>query len=82
MTPEEVTKLAPVVSYVRIKASAFDRYGEESTIDYDEALGPFERSGYGGTISIGFDGEGDPVTGVSKTRDLLVKHWVGSAKTR
>jgi YVTN family beta-propeller protein len=82
LTAEEASTLAPLVSYLRIKARAFDKYGEESTIDYDEALAPFEKSGYGGTIAIGFDGDGDPVTGVGKTRDLLVKHWVGSAKTR
>jgi sugar phosphate isomerase/epimerase len=82
MTPEQVSKLAPFVYYLRVKATAFDKYGEETTIDYDEALSPFERSGYGGTISIGFDGDSDPVTGVIKTRDLLVKHWVGLAKTK
>ena len=81
MTPEQVSKLVPRVFYLRIKATAFDTRGEETTIDFDEALSPFERNGYGGTISIGFDGESDPVTGVVKTRDLLVKHWVGSAKT-
>lgn len=81
MTREQVSKLAPLVYYLRVKATAFDRVGEETMIDYDEALSPFERSGYGGTISIGFDGESDPVTGVIRTRDLLVKHWVGSAKT-
>jgi YVTN family beta-propeller protein len=81
ITPEQAAKLAPRVYYLRVKATAFDKYGEETTIDYDEALSPFEQSGYGGTISIGFDGESDPVTGVIKTRDLLVKHWVGLAKT-
>ena len=82
MTKEQVSKLAPFVSYLRVKATAFDKYGEETTIDFDEALSPFERSGYAGSISIGFDGDSDPVTGVIKTRDLLVKHWVGSAKTK
>ena len=82
MTPEQVLQLAPLVSYVRVKATAFDKYGEETTIDYDEALSPFERTAYGGTISIGFDGDSDPVTGVIKTRDLLVKHWVASAKAK
>jgi sugar phosphate isomerase/epimerase len=81
LTREQVSKLAPFVYYLRVKATAFDSYGEETTIDFDEALSAFERSGYGGTISIGFDGDSDPVTGVIKTRDLLVKHWVGSAKT-
>jgi YVTN family beta-propeller protein len=80
LTGEEAAKLAPSVLYLRIKATAFDKYGEETTIDFDEALVPFEKSGYSGTISIGFDGDMDPVTGVAKTRDLLVKHWVGLGK--
>jgi YVTN family beta-propeller protein len=82
MTPEDVTKLAPHVSYLRIKSTAFDKYGEETTIDYSDALEPFEKAAYRGTISIAFDGDSDPVTGVIKTRDLLVKEWVASAKTR
>ncbi len=77
LTEDEAAKLAPSVWYLRIKARAFDKFGEEATLDYDEALVPFEKSGYSGTIAIGFDGDTDPVTGVSKTRDLLVKHWVG-----
>ncbi len=81
MPIEDVTRLAPSVSYLRVKASAFDKYGEETTIDYGDALEPFEKAAYRGTISIGFDGDGDPVTGVIKTRDLLVKEWVASAKT-
>ena len=82
MPIEDVTRLAPSVSYLRVKASAFDKYGEETTIDYGDALEPFEKAAYRGTISIGFDGDGDPVTGVIKTRDLLVKEWVASAKTK
>jgi hypothetical protein len=81
MTEADVTKLAPYVSYLRVKAAAFDKYGEETTIDYGEALEPFEKAAYNGTISIAFDGDTEPVTGVIKTRDLLVKEWVASAKT-
>jgi YVTN family beta-propeller protein len=80
LTAEEAARLAPSVWYLRVKARAFDKFGEEATLDYDEALVPFEKSGYSGTIAIGFDGDTDPVTGVSKTRDLLVKHWVGLGK--
>ena len=42
---------------------------------------PFEKAAYVGTISIAFDGDTDPVIGLIKTRDLLVKQWVASAKT-
>lgn len=77
---EDLAALAPHVWYLRVKATAFDKYGEETTIDYDQALSPFERSGYNATISIAFDGDTNPVTGVTKTRDLLVKHWVALHK--
>ena len=80
MTEDDVTRLAPSVSYLRVRSRAFDKYGEETTIDYADALEPFEKAAYRGTISIAFDGDTDPVTGVIKTRDLLVKEWVASAK--
>jgi hypothetical protein len=82
MTADDVTKLAPYVSYLRVKSTAFDKYGEETTIDYGDALVPFEKAAYRGTIAIAFDGDTDPVTGVIKTRDLLVKEWVASAETK
>ena len=79
MSTDDVTKLAPHVSYLRTQARAFDKYGEETTIDYGDTLEPFEKTAYRGTISIAFDGDTDPLTGVIKTRDLLVKEWVASA---
>jgi YVTN family beta-propeller protein len=82
MSAADVTKLAPHVWYLRTQSRAFDKYGEETVIDYSEALEPFEKAAYRGTISIGFDGDTDPVTGVIKTRDLLVKEWVASAATK
>jgi YVTN family beta-propeller protein len=77
----EIGKLAPFAYYVRVKSRAFDKYGEETTIDYDEALAPLKASGYGAAISIEFEGENDSVAGVIKARDLVVKHWTGTAKT-
>ena len=79
MSADDLSKLAPRVLYLRTQARAFDKYGEETTIDYGDALEPFEKAAYRGTISIAFDGDTDPVTGVIKTRDLLVKEWVASA---
>jgi Xylose isomerase-like TIM barrel len=82
MTEADVIQLAPFVTYLRVQARAFDKYGEETTIDYGDALEAFEKAAYRGTISIAFEGDTDPVTGVIKTRDLLVKEWVASAATR
>ncbi len=78
---DEVAKLAPFAYDIHAKAYGFDRYGDESTIDYRKALTPLQRSGYGAAISIEFQGNGDPAAGVIKTRDLLVKLWVGTART-
>ncbi|MBI3666948.1 MAG: TIM barrel protein [Acidobacteria bacterium] len=77
----EIEKLAPYVFHTHVKVVAFDRYGNESTIDYPKALGILARTGYHGALSIEFEGEGDPVTGVTKMRDLLVKLWMGAPKT-
>ena len=70
-------KLAPYAYHTHVKAIAFDNYGNESTIDYPKALGILARTGYQAALSIEFEGEGDPATGVTKMRDLLVKLWMG-----
>ncbi len=77
----EIEKLAPYAFHTHIKGYAFDKYGEETTIDYRKALPLLERTGYGGALSIEFEGKGDPVEGVIKLRDLMVKRWIGKAKT-
>jgi len=77
----EIEKLAPYAFHSHVKAYAFDKYGEETTIDYRKALGILSRTGYGAALSIEFEGKGDSVEGVIKMRDLLVKRWMGIAKT-
>ncbi len=77
----EIQKLAPYAFHTHAKAYAFDKYGEESTIDYRRALEILAHTGYGAALSIEFEGQGDAVEGVVKMRDLLVKRWIGRAKT-
>ncbi|HYM09367.1 MAG TPA: TIM barrel protein [Bryobacterales bacterium] len=74
----DIAKLAPYAYHVHAKAYGYDRYGDESTIDYRKALEPLEKSGYKAALSIEYEGKGDPVDGVIKMRDLLVKLWIGA----
>jgi len=76
----EAAKLAPYAYHTHVKAFAFDKFGEESTIDYRKALHYLVETGYGAALSIEFEGKGDPIEGVIKTRDLMVKRWIGKAK--
>ncbi|MDA2939317.1 TIM barrel protein, partial [Acidobacteria bacterium AH-259-A15] len=64
----EIEKLAPFAYHTHVKSYEFDRYGNETTIDYRRALDPLESTGYGAALSIEFEGKGDPVQGVIKTR--------------
>lgn len=73
----EMAKLAPFAYHTHLKAWSFDKYGEETSIDYRKALEILSHTGYAGALSIEFEGKGDPVDGVIKMRDLLVKRWVG-----
>lgn len=72
-----VPKLAPYVYNTHLAVSDFDRFGNESTIDYTSALSYLGKGGYGSALSIGFSGAMDPVKGVAGMRDLLVKLWIG-----
>ena len=69
-----LAKLAPLAIHVHAKSRAFDAAGEEATIDYKLSLAALKSAGYAGTISIEFEGEGDPAAGIRKTRDLIEKY--------
>ena len=77
----EIEKLAPYAYHTHIKSFAFDKYGDETKIDYRKALGLVAKTGYGAALSIEYEGKTDPTEGVIKTRDLMVKLWIGKAKT-
>ncbi len=76
----DIAKLAPYAYHTHAKCRAFDKYGDEAGIDYRKALDPVQKTGYGGAISIEYEGKGDPVDGVIKMRDLLVKLWIGTTR--
>lgn len=72
---EECQKLAPYAYHTHAKSHAFNEQGEETKIDYKRVLDIMKAANYKGPLSIEFEGPGDPVEGVKKTRNLLVKYW-------
>lgn len=67
--------LAPHAYHTHAKCLTFKPDGEEATVDYARLLGYLKAANYKGAISMEFEGPGDPVEGVKKSRDLIIKHW-------
>jgi sugar phosphate isomerase/epimerase len=66
--------LAPHAIHVHAKSRAFDAQGEETQIDYRMCLSALKAVGYAGVISIEYEGEGDAVEGIKRTRELIEKY--------
>lgn len=73
----ESEKLARYAYHVHAKTHEFSADGEETKVDYGRALKMMKDAVYAGAVSIEFEGPGDQVEGVKKTRDLIRKHWPG-----
>lgn len=67
--------LAPLTIHAHAKSYRFDASGEETRIDYRAALGALQAAGYDGTISIEYEGDGDPIEGICQTRALIERYW-------
>jgi len=72
---EENAKLAPYAYHVHAKTHSFTPEGEETVVDYGRFLKMLKDAKYRGAISIEFEGPGDQIEGVKKTRDLILKYW-------
>jgi sugar phosphate isomerase/epimerase len=72
---ESCEALAPFAYHTHAKCLTFKEDGEEATVDYGRVLGYLKAANYKRAISIEFEGPGDPVEGVKKSRDLVIKHW-------
>ena len=72
---EENAKLAPYAYHVHAKALAFDANGEETSVSYQKLLRMLKDANYKGAVSIEYEGGGDAIEGVTKTRDLILKYW-------
>lgn len=71
----ECEKLAPYAYHVHAKTHSFDERGEDADKDYARLLKMLKDANYRYAVSIEFEGAGDQVEGVKKTRDLLLRHW-------
>jgi sugar phosphate isomerase/epimerase len=73
--PEVFAQLAPYAYHVHAKLEDFKPDGEATNSDYGKLLGILRSVKYPGAVSIEWEGKGDAVEGVKKTRDLILKHW-------
>ncbi len=67
--------LAPHAIHVHAKAREFNTAGDEKVIDYRMCVSVLKTSGYAGAISIEYEGDGDPASGISRARELIEK-WL------
>ncbi len=72
---EENAKLAPYAYHNHAKAYNFDEKGEETSVSFERLLKMLKDARYQGAVSIEFEGPGDQLEGVKKTRDLILKYW-------
>jgi L-ribulose-5-phosphate 3-epimerase len=72
---EEIAKVAPYAFVTHVKINEFDAAGEAASYDFPRVLGILKKQNYRGPISIEYEGKGDPVEGVRKSRALILKYW-------
>lgn len=71
----EVAQVAPYAFITHVKVNVFDEKGEAAEYDFPRVLGLMKSNHYKGPISIEYEGKGDPVEGVQKTKALILKYW-------
>jgi len=72
---EEIAKVAPYAFTTHVKINEFDAQGEAKSYDFPRVLEIFKKINYKGSISIEYEGGGDPIEGVQKSRALILKYW-------
>ena len=72
---EEVEMVAPYAMVTHVKVNVFDENGEAKEYDFPRLLGMLKKLSYKGPLSIEYEGKGDPVEGVRKTKALILKYW-------
>ncbi len=73
--PEVFKKLAPYAWHTHAKLESFRSDGEATDSDYGKLLGILKAADYPGAVSIEWEGKGECVDGVRRTRALILKHW-------
>jgi L-ribulose-5-phosphate 3-epimerase len=72
---DEVALVAPYAFATHAKVNVFDDKGEAAEYDFPRVLGMLKKNHYKGPISIEYEGKGDPVADVQKTKALILKYW-------
>jgi sugar phosphate isomerase/epimerase len=73
--PDVFARLVPYAYHTHAKLDDFKENGEATNSDYAKLLGMLKSAKYAGAVSIEWEGNGEAVQGVKKTRDLILKHW-------
>jgi sugar phosphate isomerase/epimerase len=71
----EIAKLAPYAFHTHAKTHGFKEDGEERDIDYARVVKIMKDAGYKGAVSIEWEGGSDPIEGIAKSRDLVLRRW-------
>ena len=72
---EEIQAVVPFALVTHVKVNEFDEKGEAKDYDFPRVLKMLKQVKYKGPISIEYEGKGDPVEGVQKSKALIVKYW-------
>jgi sugar phosphate isomerase/epimerase len=72
---DEIAAVAPYAFTTHVKINEFDAQGEAKSYDFPRVLEIFKKINYKGPISIEYEGGGDPIEGVQKSRALILKYW-------
>ena len=72
---EEVAMVAPYALVTHVKVNVFTDAGEAAEYDFPRVLGMLKKNHYKGPLSIEYEGKGDPVEGVQKSKALILKYW-------
>jgi len=73
--PEVFGRLAPFAYHTHAKLAAFKPDGEATNGDYSALLGILKKIKYPGAVSVEWEGAGEAIDGIKRTRDLIRKHW-------
>lgn len=72
---EEIQAVAPFAFVTHVKINEFDEKGEAKDYDFPRVLKTIKQVRYKGPISIEFEGKGDALEGVRKSKALILKYW-------
>jgi sugar phosphate isomerase/epimerase len=72
---DAVGAMAPYAMATHVKVNDFDTHGEAIDYDFPRVLGILKSVHFHGPLSIEYEGNGDPVEGVQKTKALILKYW-------